>query len=206
MKHLIKDIRQELELISPEHLKITKKKYATKQEIAEFEKESGLVFPDDLKEFWTTCDFEITASTDIYKDLDCDMGPSFFTFDELEYLVPYWEENAGHDFDEEFSSGAYFHFKNRGYKENILIDKVFDKAWFPIAVDSFDGSICIDLNPGQNGTYGQLLYMMYIGDSKSGPYYTGFKSLKAFLEYHLHILKTRKIEVEEKIVYPLTHF
>lgn len=206
MKELINDIRKELELISPEHTTITKKKYATKEEIAEFEKQSGLLLPEDLKEFWLTCNFEITAGTDIYKDLGCDMGPSFFTFDELEYLVPYWEENAGHDFDEEFSSGSYFHFKNRGYKENILTDKVFDNNWFPIAVDSFDGSICIDLNPGPNGTYGQLLYMMYIGDSKSGPYYSGFNSLKAFLEHHLHLLKTRKIEVEEKIVYPLAHF
>jgi cell wall assembly regulator SMI1 len=206
MKELISAIRSEMEKISPKHLKITKKKYATKEEIADFEKQSELKFPSDLVEFWLTCDFEITAGTGIYKDLKCDDGPSFFTFDDFESLVDYWKENSGHAFDEDFNKGKYFNFKGRGFKEKIMIDMTFDDGWFPLAIDSYDGAICIDLNPGPNGKHGQLLYMMYIGDGKSGPYYTGFESFRAYLEHYLHLLKERKIDVEEDIIYPLSPF
>lgn len=202
MKQLIEEIRHEISMICPKHLEITKKKYATKKEIQDFEKHSGLTFPEDLVTFWLHCDFEITLSTAIYKKLGCEDGPTFFMMDELEYLCEYWKENCGHDFDEEFDTGPYFGFEGRGYNEKILTDKVFDTAWFPLSVDSYDGAICIDLNPGLQGTHGQLLYMMYIGDGKSGPYYSGFKSIKELLLDYLSLLKDRKVEIEEDIVYP----
>ncbi len=188
--------------ICPEHLKLTKKNYATQKEIAGFEKQSGLVFPADLTEFWLSCDFEITLGTEIYKTLNCDDGPSFFMMEEFEYLVNYWTENSGHDFDEEFKQGPYFDFKGRGYTGQILVEKVFDKAWFPIAIDSYDGAICIDLNPGSRGTHGQLLYMMYIDEGKSGPYDTSYRSINDLLEHYLKLLKSGKAEVEENIIYP----
>lgn len=206
MKALLEKIRSEMARIRPEHLKLTKKKYATKEEIAGFEEQSGLAFPADLVEFWLSCDFEITLGTEIYKSLNCDDGPTFFMVEEFEYLVKYWQENSGHDFDEEFKQGPYFDFKGRGYKEKILIEKVFDKAWFPIAIDSYDGAICIDLNPGSGGTHGQLLYMMYIGDGKSGPYYTDISSFSDLLKEYLKLLKSGKAEVEENIIYPPSAF
>lgn len=206
MKALIEEIRNELQQICPEHLTITKKKYATQEEIDAFQEQSGLRFPQDLVDFWLHCDFEITLSTEIYKRLSCDDGPCFFMLDEFEYLVPYWEENAGHDFDTEFPEGPYFSFEGRGYQEGILSDKVFDRNWFPVGIDSYDGAICIDLNPGPNGISGQLLYMMYVGDGKSGPYYSGFGSFKELLMHHLQVLKTRRIEIEENIIYPLNPF
>jgi len=202
MKALLEDIRSEMGRICPEHLKLTKKKYAGKEEIEAFEKQSGLLFPAHLKEFWLTCDFEITLSTAIYKTLNCDDGPAFFMMEELEYLVNYWKENSGHDFDEEFKQGPYFGFKGRGYTEHLLVEKVFDNSWFPIAIDSYDGAICVDLNPGPKGTYGQLIYMMYIGDGKSGPYYAGFTSIDDLLTHYLNFLKSGKADVEENIIYP----
>jgi len=205
MKHLLKDIKKELEAICPQHLRQTKQ-YATQKEIDEFQQESRLQFPAELIEFWLTCDFEITTGTGIYKELDCEMAPSFCMFEEFEYLLAYWQENAGHEFDESFDKGSYYHFKNRGFKEEVIIKKVFDKGWFPIAIDSFDGAICVDLNPGSKGKKGQLLYMIYAGDDKSGPYYMGFDSLSTLLSDYLQQLKERKIEIEDNIVYPLTHF
>lgn len=206
MKALLEEIRSEIARICPEHLQITKKKYATQKEIADFEKQSGLIFPPDLIEFWLGCDFEITLSTGIYKTLYCDDGPAFFMIEEFEYLVNYWNENSGHDFDEEFSQGPYFDFKGRGYTEQILIEKVFDKGWFPLAIDSYDGAICIDLNPGPKGTHGQIIYMMYIGDGKSGPYYSGLSSFSDLLKEYLKLLKSGKTEVEENIIYPPSVF
>ncbi len=206
MKRLIKDIRTELEKICPEHIQKHKKRYATKKEIDDFQKQSELIFPDDLVEFWLNCDFEITAGTDIYKDLKCEIGPSFFMFDEFEYLVEYWKENSGQGLDETFTKGEYYDFKGRGYKEKIMIEKVFDHGWFPIAIDSFDGSICVDMNPGAKGIQGQLLYMLYTGEGKSGAYDTGFTSFKEFLMHYLQLLKDRKIEIEDNIIYPLSHF
>jgi len=205
MKELLQHIRAELERISPKHLRL-RKTYASREEIYAFEKQSGLTFPEELVEFWLSCDFEITTHTDIYKVLDCEVGPSFFMFDEFEYLVAYWEENAGHEVDAEFAEGPYFHFEGRGYKEQILAHKVFDKAWFPLATDSFDGAICIDLNPGSAGTHGQILYMTCIGDGKSGPYYSGYPSFRAFLEDYLHQLKTGRTVIEDHIIYPLSHY
>lgn len=206
MKALLEDIRSEMARICPEHLKLTKKKYASKEEIEAFEKQSGLVFPPDLVEFWLTCHFEITLSTEVYKTLGCGDGPTFFMMEEFEYLMNYWKENSGHDFDEEFKEGPYFNFKGRGYSEQILIEKVFDDGWFPIAIDSYDGAICIDLNPGPKGTQGQLIYMMYIGDGKSGPYYTGYASIRDLLKHYLDFLKSGKAEVEENIIYPPSVF
>jgi len=205
MKELLQQIRAELERISPKHLRL-RKMYATQEEIAEFEKRSGLTFPEELVEFWLGCDFEITTPTDVYKALDCESGPSFFMFDEFEYLVAYWEENAGHDVDAEFAEGSYFHFEGRGFGEQILTHKVFDKAWFPLATDSFDGAICIDLHPGSAGTHGQLLYMLYAGDGRSGPYYSGYASLTALLEDYLRQLKAGKTVIEDHIIYPLSHY
>ena len=202
MKALLEEIRSEIARIRPEHLRLTKKTYATKKEIDDFEKQSGLIFPADLIEFWLTCDFEITLGTEIYKTLNCDDGPSFFMVEEFEYLVNYWKENSGHDFDEEFKQGPYFDFKGRGYTGQILIEKVFDEGWFPIAIDSYDGAICIDLNPGPRRIHGQLLYMMYMGDGKSGPYYTGISSFSNLLKEYLTLLESGKAEVEENIIYP----
>jgi cell wall assembly regulator SMI1 len=206
MKELIDEIRSEMENISPKHLKLTKKRYATKKEIADFEEQCQLNLPADLVEFWLTCDFEITLSTKIYKTLICDDGPSFFMMEEFEYLGKYWKENAGHGFDEGFSKSDYFNFEDRGLKEKILTNRVFDNGWFPFAIDSYDGAICIDLNPGPNGTHGQLLYMMYTGDGKSGPYYAGYHSFKEFLQNYLQLLRDRNIEIEENIIYPLSSF
>lgn len=206
MKALLEEIRSEMARICPEHLKLTKKKYATKEEITGFEKQSGLIFPEDLVEFWLTCDFEITLGTEIYKTLNCEDGPAFFMMEEFEYLVNYWNENSGHNFDEGFSQGPYFDFQGRGYADQILIEKVFDKGWFPLAIDSYDGAICIDLNPGLRGTHGQLLYMMYIGDGKSGPYYTGTSSFSDLLKEYLKLLKSGKADVEENIIYPPSAF
>jgi cell wall assembly regulator SMI1 len=206
MKALLEEIRNEIARISPAHLKSTKKKYATKKEIADFEKQNKLIFPPELVEFWLTCNFEITLDTGIYKKLKCDDGPTFFMMEEFEYLVKYWEENSGLDFDEDFKQGPYFGFKGRGYKEKILIEKIFDAGWFPIAIDSYDGAICIDLNPGPKGMPGQLLYMMYIGDGKSGPYYTGISSFTDLMKQYLKLLKSGKAEVEEGIIYPPSTF
>lgn len=206
MKHLLEDIRKELEAISPKHILHTKKKYATLEEITDFQNKSGLVFPPELIEFWLSCTYEITTDTRIYKALDCDSGPTFFMFEEFEYLVAYWEENAGHDVDEDFVKGPYFDFNNRGFATKLIKEKVFSKSWFPIAIDSFDGAICVDLDPGVHGKTGQLLYMMYVGDDKSGPYYTGFTSLTTLLEDYLKQLKARQIEIEDHLIYPLTHF
>lgn len=206
MNPLLEEIRNEITRISPAHLKITKKKYATKKEIADFEKQNDFTFPPELIEFWLSCNFEITLGTGIYKTLNCDDGPTFFMLEEFEYLAKYWKENSGHDFDEDFNQGPYFDFKGRGYKEKILIEKVFDNNWFPIAIDSYDGAICIDLNPGPKGAHGQMLYMMYIGDAKSGPYYTGISSFTDLLKQYLKLLKSGKAEVEEGIIYPPATF
>ncbi len=206
MKALLEDIRNEMARICPEHLKLTKKEYAKKEAIADFEKQSGLVFPAELKAFWLSCDFEITLSTAIYKTLNCNDGPTFFMIEELEYLVKYWQENSGHEFDEEFRQGLYFGVKGSGYQEEILTEHVFDKAWFPIAIDSYDGAICIDLNPGPKGIHGQLFYMMYTGYGKSGPYYTGFASFSDLLKAYLNLLKSGKADIEEGIIYPPAAF
>ena len=205
MKTLLSDIRSELEKISPGHFKI-KKKYATKEEIVDFETKNKLTFPDELIAFWLLCDFEITGDTRIYSKLGCETGPSFFMFDEFEYLVEYRKENSGQEFSENRKESAYFEFKNREFKEHILTHKLFDDGWFPLAIDSFDGAICIDLNPGLNGNYGQLIYVMYIGDEKSGAYYSGYNSFTDFLTHYLLLLKDRKIEIEQHIVYPLSPF
>lgn len=206
MKELIEEIRSEIKKVCPKHLKITKKKYATKKAISDFEKQSGLTFPKDVAEFWLHCDFEITLGTEIYKKLKCDDGPSFFMMEELEYLVEYWKENPGEDLDEEFKKGPYYGFKGRGYREKVLTEKIIAEGWFPIAIDSYDGALCIDLNPGLNGTHGQLIYRMQIGDGKSGPYDAGFKSFRELLEHHLNLLKNQKIDIEEDIIYPLNPF
>lgn len=205
MKQLLEDIRKELEAISPKHILNTKKSYATQKEITDFQNASGLVFPPELIEFWLNCNYEITTDTRIYKSLNCDSGPTFFMFDEFEYLVAYWKENAGHDFDDDFAKGPYFDFNNRGFTAKLIKEKVFSKSWFSIAIDSFDGAICVDLDPGINGKAGQLIYMMYVGDDKSGPYYTGFPSLTELLLNYLDQLKKRQIEIEDHLVYPLTH-
>lgn len=206
MKALLERIRSEIARICPEHLRVTRKEYASKKEIADFEKQSGLHFPEELIEFWINCHFEITLSTEIYRTANCDDGPAFFMMEEFEYLVSYWNENQGHNFGEDFTQGPYHDLKERGDSEHILIENVFDRGWFPLAIDSYDGAICIDLNPGPKGTFGQLIYILYIHNGKSGPYYTGIASFSDLLKQYLELLKSGKAEVEEHIIYPPSIF
>ena len=205
MKELVKAIKDELKKICPAHVKETKVKYATQKQIDAFQKKNGIEFPAELTEFWLSCDFEITASSKIYKTLELD-GPAYFIFDDLELLILDWEQNSGgsgYPMTDDFKSGDYYAFEKRGYTEDIITASVYDKKWFPLATDSFGGSICIDMNPGKKGTYGQLLYMLFPGEGKAGPYYTGFSSLREFLESYLRDLREGRFEVEDERVYPL---
>ena len=203
LKNLIEEIKAEIENISSDHISSTKQRYGSKKDINALVKETNIQFPDELKEFWLTCDFEITLDSKIYKTLGLDVAPSYFIFSDIEKLLDDWKENSGTPLTDDFKSGDYYGFENRGYKEGIIGDMIYDKQWFPIATDSFGGSICIDMKPGPKGTVGQLLYIMFIGDGKSGPYYSGYKSLTDLLQGYLTDLKEGKFEVEDDIVYPL---
>lgn len=204
MKNLVQDIKNKLKQICPEHLS-TKKKYATKKQLTDFEKKSGLKFPEELVEFWLHCDFDLTVDAKIYQALQLDDESAFFIFDELKYLIELWEEDSGHKMPLLFKAGTYYTFPNRGFEEGILCEAVYDKAWFPIASASDGSVICIDLHPGVNGTHGQLLYVMFVGNGKSGPYYSGYTSLHALLTNYLEDLEAGRFEVEEELVYPLNY-
>src|SRR6186713_2707758 len=166
MENLLQEIKAELKKILPEHLS-EKEKYATKKEISDFEKESGLKFPEELVTFWLHCDFYLTVDANIFKKLNCKEAKdtAHFTFNLFKYMVRAWNEDSGKELSEYEKSYDYFTFKGRGFAEGIICETFFDKGWFPIAQS--DGSlILVDMNPGVNGTYGQLLYMMFVSDGK----------------------------------------
>lgn len=208
MKELLKEIKAELKKRCPAHIREAKVKYATKKQIDAFQKKSGIEFPQDLTDFWLSCDFEMTVDSKIYKTLGIGEAPAYFILDDLAMLIADWEQNSGesgYPMTAAFKAGDYYTFKKRGYKEGIITASVYDKKWFPLAIDSFGGSIVIDMNPGKKGTHGQLLYMLYPGEGKAGAYYTGFASLRGFLESYLSDLKEGRFEVEDDRVYPLIY-
>lgn len=194
MKNLLKEIKDKLEEICPDHL-LTKKTYATPEEIADFEAESGLKFPEELVDFWLHCDFEVIVGSKIHQTLQYEWTFDF-TFDSLERLIKAWKEDAGYPMTLLIKAGNYYDFPNRGYEEGIIKNSFYDKAWFPIATDVDTSAICIDMSPGVNGTHGQLLYMMVIGNGKSGPYYSGYTSLHALLSNYLKDLQEGRFEIE----------
>src|SRR6186713_139972 len=186
MKKLIQEIRTELKKICPEHV-AEKKKYATKKEIADFERKNDLKFPEELVIFWLECDFPIYLDTKIYQTLKLKEAEDalFFPMGSFKFLVGQWDDRSGEEMSENFRSWDYFTFKNRGFVEGIIQESVFDRDWFPIAEASDGSLILVDMKPGPNGIYGQILYMMFVGDGRSGPYYSGYNSLHELLSNYL---------------------
>jgi len=206
MKKLIQEIRTELKKICPEHV-AEKKKYATKKEIADFERKNDLKFPEELVIFWLECDFPIYLDTKIYQTLKLKEAEDalFFPMGSFKFLVGQWDDRSGEEMSENFRSWDYFTFKNRGFVEGIIQESVFDRDWFPIAEASDGSLILVDMKPGPNGIYGQILYMMFVGDGRSGPYYSGYNSLHELLSNYLKDLKEGRYLTEEDTVYPLAY-
>ena len=206
MKKLLQEIKTELGKICPEHV-AEKEKYGTKEAIRKFEQENGLKFPEELVTFWLECDFAIYLDTKIYQTLKLKEADRalYFSMDSFKFLVGQWEDRSGDDITENFRSWDYYTLKGRGFAEGIMEEAIFDRAWFPIAEEDDGSLIVVDMKPGPNGVYGQILYMMSVSEGRSGPYYSGYNSLHELLSNYLKDLKEGRYLVEEDRVYPLVY-
>ncbi len=83
---------------------------------------------------------------------------------------------------------------NVGEEDNDCIQKCwFNKSWIPIDADGGGNGACLDLNPGPDGTVGQIIDM----DHEVGPSGPQFTDFAAYLEDTAESLEKGKYRVED---------
>jgi cell wall assembly regulator SMI1 len=92
------------------------------------------------------------------------------------------------------AEGKFQNRKVKSYPQRIQ-KSWWDKKWIPFAADSAGNLLCIDLNPGKDGTNGQLIY--FEQQDGSGPLPSSEETFVSWLEEILSKVKSKELVYEE---------
>ncbi|MBB6502150.1 SMI1/KNR4 family protein [Pedobacter cryoconitis] len=81
-------------------------------------------------------------------------------------------------------------------QENKVQPVIWDKSWIPFTASETNTKIALDLNPGINGVYGQVI-QLWPGQDLEGDHIVIASSFEEFSEKILSYLKEKKYKLEE---------
>jgi len=184
--NIIVEIKEIYKAIAPNVLKDKITEKASQVAIEQFEKELGIKLPDYYKIFLMNNDFEISFNHN-YECLS--LTSVISTWNEMNDLL---EKGV-------FDDGRI----ERHVKDDIgnwdgdQIKKVWwNSYWIPFAEDSCSNMLCIDLDPGNNGTKHQLI-TLEIQDNLGPFLYKEYDSFLDYLEKNLGYLKNKQYTIDE---------
>ncbi|HBL10205.1 MAG TPA: hypothetical protein DD379_01980 [Cyanobacteria bacterium UBA11162] len=134
------------------------KQGASEDQIKELEQKMGLVLPEDF-----------VASLLIHNG-----GGGFHDYEYLsiDKIYNFWSM-----MNELKAEGAFDRYEIKETNRGIIKNTWWYSHWIPFALDSGGNSICIDLSPEKNGTYGQIIYK----EKEEGPLISNHKSFFEWL-------------------------
>ncbi len=130
----------------------------------------------------------------IGKKLPPDLAASYQVHDGFAYLTDYeylpcavglkrWNEQAS-------AKGAK---PAKAAHQGKLKPQFWNKGWFPVAMDSGGNFLCVDLDPADGGTAGQVLFW----DAAEGPRVSEHDSFGSWLETYRNALLAGRFTVDE---------
>lgn len=154
---------------------------ATLEEIQDFEQKIGVDLPQDFKDFLLYCNFQLQITG------------NFNTY-EFELMRDRWESWA-----KSLANGVFERRltkpdsgDNSGMEQKIIKQNWWNNKWIPFAEDSGGNLFCIDLDPAEHGTFGQIIQM----EMSSGPFFEGSKSITEFCAKQLNFIKNNQYTVD----------
>jgi cell wall assembly regulator SMI1 len=181
---ILKEIKAIHEKVVPVQVK-DKIKPATDSQIAPIEKVINGKLPADFITFLQTNDFRINFNGNF---------ESLTAKQSLEKLKSMNQLLAKGTFDD----GRVEDHEERGFgnwKGDYLKKVWWSPKWVPFAVDGCGNMKCIDLDPGKNGTKGQIMAMEI--QEGQGPFADQAESFRDYLEYQLELLQEKRYSLAE---------
>jgi cell wall assembly regulator SMI1 len=148
-----------------------------KKEVASvLQKKMSVKFPPD---FYVSVNLN-SASFDINE----------YTLLNAEDIIETWKIN-------ELEDEGKFKLANKKVEKNRYFKKVWwNSKWIPFAKNSYGDKICIDLDPGPSGQFGQVLYHY----NDQGPIFSEFKSFFQWLLSYNSDLQNSKYKVVDGFI------
>lgn len=178
----VKELWEEILDILEENIKTFSKSILEKpsriSKIQSIEKEMNIKFPKELK--------------DIYLISNGSSGvPAILGFElmTLDDLVSEWRNNKNL-----LESESYKNIKVKSKSENTIKESVFDENWIPFATNNIHTFLAIDLNPDENGNYGQIINCGTLGNETK---YVLADSLTTLLSDTIMIYEYNGLKIEE---------
>ncbi|WP_322906115.1 SMI1/KNR4 family protein [Paenibacillus campi] len=138
---------------------------AKQDDFAELEKRLNVQVPDQLREWYRVHDGQDDRleTMPLLRNL---------TFSAIDKIIETWTF-----LQEEYDSDGA-----EAENESAIKPVLWNPAWIPIATNGSGDYVCVDTDPAEEGTYGQILYFWHDWNNRS----VEAESLNAFIQLCLH--------------------
>lgn len=128
---------------------------ASDEDIHSLEKLIGKDLPDDVKKIYKTCN----GQNAIINDHHIDLLPEGEWLS-IERLKKEWEFWYGLIDNWEEEDGTLIHTSESDH-ESVIKRNWWNRYWIPFTSDGGGNNLCIDLDPAEEGTYGQIISVLH---------------------------------------------
>ncbi len=180
---MIGDIRLFYKNMCPAELDVHARTPDSPEAVSLFEERHGKL-PDDLKYFLLNADFHVQLEFNFTTLSIHEIEGQLAMMNGLlkDGTFDGWVESRG------------IEESNYGIREGIIKKCWWNGKWIPFAEDGCGNLKCLDLDPAQNGTGGQVIEME--NQDGAGPNATAHRSFTEYMAYHLELLVQNKYEID----------